>query len=179
MPEITKAEVARQTGVSKAAVGKAVATHRLVESASGKIDTDLPVNAAWIASHKAGMRSPPAPRGATVAPTPPEDPEPHNLDTDKKRAQIALMRKQTERHALAVAEKKGELIPRDLERRKWSAFDAALKTNLRDFPRRSRSRLYAIAMSEGEAALERALEAEVSEMLTRILDAAKGLGLAE
>ena len=101
------------------------------------------------------------------------------LDTKKKEAQIQLMRAQRDRHQIAIAEKKHELIPRDLVRRQWSAFDAALKSNLRDLPRRSAARLHAIATSEGAQGLERALEDEISQALARVVREAKGQGLAD
>jgi len=129
-----------------------------------------------------------APKSDTVPPPPVRPPKPPasdpddiegmaiesmSLDTRKKKTQIDLMRSQTRKHDLFLAEKKNELIPRDLVRRKYSAFDAALKTHLRDMPRRISAQIAALAASGGRPAVEAALEAEISSSLARIVQAAK------
>lgn len=122
------------------------------------------------------------PAGDTVSP--PDDLvgkalEAVNLKTEKDKADIALKRAQTRRHDLVLSEKKGELIPRELVRRKYAALDAALKTNMRDMPRRIAASITALALSGGRPAVEQALEAEISAALDRVLREARGQGLAE
>jgi ABC-type Fe3+/spermidine/putrescine transport system ATPase subunit len=97
-----------------------------------------------------------------------------NLDKVKKKEQIKLMAAQRERHEIASAEKKGTLVPRELVTRRVAALDAALKTNMRDMPRRAAARLHAIALSSGPQALEAELEAEISEGLKRSVEAMVG-----
>jgi hypothetical protein len=73
---------------------------------------------------------------------------------------------------LHAAEIKKKLIPRELVRQRFNAFDASLKTNFRDMPRRISAQLHALAVSEGPAALEAALEREVGAALARAKDEA-------
>jgi hypothetical protein len=73
---------------------------------------------------------------------------------------------------LHAAEIKKKLIPRELVRQRFNAFDAALKTNFRDMPRRISAQLHALAVSEGPSALEAALEREVGAALARAKDEA-------
>ena len=96
-----------------------------------------------------------------------------NLDTTKKKVQIELYRAQTRNHDMTLAIKKKELLPKDLERRKWSSFDAALKTHFLDMPRRISAQLAALAASGGRPAVEKALEEEISSSLARVVQAAK------
>jgi len=181
----SKADFSRIAGVSKAAISKARDAHRLIETAEGMIDDANPVNAGWLAMHKAGLRS------ATVAPPPPKPPKASaltsppapegeplrgyggNLDRSAKIANIELKRRQAERHELAISEKKQELISREIVGRMFSVFDAAMKTNFHDLPRRSAARLHAIAVSGGVQALEAAIEEEITFALSRTVDAAK------
>lgn len=218
---LSRSQFAEAAHVSKPAVTKAVTAGHLVLT-DGKLDTDHPTNADFLARHFVkeaqrvtilpgpGNRSkeikPPPKRKAAPLPhidigppsssserrqgdtvSPPSgkgnerDPDgllaqavqSVGLDTTKKRAQISLMQSQTRRHDLYLAEKKNELIPRDLVRRKYSALDAALKTHLRDMPRRISAQVTALAASGGRPAVEKALEDEISAALARILQAAK------
>jgi hypothetical protein len=73
---------------------------------------------------------------------------------------------------IRAAELKKRLIPRELVRQRFNAFDASLKTNFRDMPRRISAQLHALAVSEGPAALEAALEREVGAALARAKDEA-------
>ena len=73
---------------------------------------------------------------------------------------------------LNAAAMKKKLIPRELVRQRFNAFDASLKTNFRDMPRRISAQLHALAVSEGAAALEAALEREVAAALARSKDEA-------
>jgi len=218
---LSRSQFAEAAHVSKPAVTKAVTAGHLV-LADGKLDTDNPINADFLARHYVqeskrvtilpgpGYRSkeikPPPKRkptpsphidigppplsserrqGDTVSPPArsPKTKDPDNLlaqavqsvglDTTKKKAQISLMQSQTRRHDLFLSEKKGELIPRDLVRRRYSALDAALKTHLRDMPRRISAQITALATSGGRPAVEKALEDEISSSLARIVQAAK------
>lgn len=191
MPEITKADLSRLVGVSKAAVSKAVTSHHVVVTADGLVDTDLPSNAAWIAAKRAGIRqankpAPRQPKGDTVSPPPPDEDDIDDPDdafeallqdsaekTKLTRARRLLAEHDTQLRALSIAQKKGDLIPREFIRRRYSAFDAALKTHLRDLPRRTAARLHAIAVSEGPRALETALEEEISQAIARVVESAK------
>lgn len=226
MALLTRSQFAEAAHVSKPAVTKAVTAGHLV-LADGKLDTDHPTNADFLARHFVqeaqrvtilpgpGKRfkeiKPPPKRkaapslhidigpppssserreGDTVSPPTGDkkDRDPDDLmakaaqsvglDTTKKRAQISLMQSQTRRHDLYLAEKKNELVPRDLVRRRYSALDAALKTHLRDMPRRIAAQLTALAASGGRPAVEKALEDEISAALACILQAAKEQDLA-
>ena len=50
MPPISRADLSRLAGVSKAAVTQAVKRRALASEADGSIDTDLPLNRDWLAS---------------------------------------------------------------------------------------------------------------------------------
>jgi len=193
---LSRSDFADLAHVSKPAVTKAVGSGRIVVNADGMVDTENPKNALYLDAQKhkakkteivaAGKKKKPRAKGDTVSPPSDDQDDEYELaneaiglDAKKKQADINLKRSQNERHQLAIAEKKGELIPRDLVRRKFSAFDAAMKTHLRDMPRRSAARLHAIAVSEGPRALETALEKEISEGLARVKEAAKEGGLGE
>ena len=202
MATLTRSQFADAAHVSKPAVTKAVTAGRIIVGTDGLIDTYNPVNSAYLAARMSADAQAPKPPPAKPAPSllteatkvrkdtvslppkvkapPPEDDdiagmaaESMSLDTRKKKSQIELMRAQTRNHDLRLAEKKNELVPRDLVRRRYSALDAALKTHLRDMPRRVSATLAALATSGGRPAVEKALELEISSSLARILQAAK------
>jgi hypothetical protein len=119
-----------------------------------------------------------ASKGDTVSPPADKDPlsaalaagaKDANLDIQKKKSEIKVLHDRHDSYQLAIAIKKNEMIHRDQIRRRYAALDVALKTNIKDLARRSSARLYAIALSEGQAALESALEQECSEALRRIV----------
>lgn len=199
---LSRSQFAEAAHVSKPAVTKAVTAGHLVVNPDGKLDTDNPLNAdylsrRYVADATASSPSKPTPlklvkskpgagkkpSGDTVSPRDGFDDmlkkagEAVSLDTSKKRMQIQLMRSQKDRHELAIAEKKNELIPRDLVRRRYSTLDAALKTHLRDLPRRISAQITAVAISGGRSAVEAALEQEISSSLARVVEAAREQGL--
>lgn len=229
MPRVSRSEYADLSGVSKAAITKAVKAGRLLVDSEDKIDTDNPLSLRYLDEQRARAareavilpstttpkaapqvpktrraphidRGPPAgsserkPRGDTVSP-PFGDSQRAGLSAEeiqklkdlglgaltlkdeKDKADIALKRAQTRKHDLFLAERKKELILRDLVRRDYAAFDAALKANLMDFPRRASASLYALAMSGGQKALEEGLERECSLVVERCHSAADDLGL--
>jgi hypothetical protein len=196
---LTRTSFAELAGVSKPAITKAVAAGHILIGLDGRVDPDNPLNAAYLARHLEGKapKPEPEPKAARVRKAAkkiieltgqnPEDAndlvtgalEAVNLDKEKKRADIFLKRAQTRRHELAEAEQKGRLVPHEIIKRKFSAFDAALKSHMRDMPRRTAARLHAIAIAQGPQALEAELETEISEALRRVVDAAKEQGLGE
>lgn len=212
MPPISRADLSRLAGVSKAAVTQAVKRRALASEADGSIDTDLPLNSAWIKAKRAPKAKPATLPLAEEAkfqaaalkrhfkaaepPAPPRDTESDadSRDEDERdtiqeileanaeklrfvRARRELAERDTAVRDLRIAKEKGQLIPRELERRKWSTFDAALKTHLRDLPRRSAARIHALSLAEGPEAVERYLEAEITQALARTVEAAKEAGL--
>jgi len=90
-----------------------------------------------------------------------------NLDVQKKKADIQLKRSQTMRHEVIIAEKKKELIPRDVVNQEIANFDAALKTNIRELARRISAQIYAVAVGQGAKAVEIELEAAISDAISR------------
>lgn len=90
-----------------------------------------------------------------------------NLDVQKKKADIQLKRSQTMRHEVIIAEKKKELVPRELVNQEIANFDAELKTNIRELPRRISAQIYAIAVGQGAKAVEIELEAAISDAINR------------
>jgi len=193
---LSRSQFAEAAHVSKPAVTKAVTAGRLILTPDDKLDTYNPLNAAYLAARSSAdaitPKSPPSskpttsskprpPKRDTVSPPPPIDGDDiegmavasMGLNSDKTKAQINLLRAQTRTHDLNLAKKKEELIPKDLQRRKWSSLDAALKTHLRDMPRRISAQITALATSGGRPAVEAALEAEISSSLARVVQAAK------
>jgi len=74
---------------------------------------------------------------------------------------------------LQAAALKKKLIPRELVRQRFNAFDASLKTNFRDMPRRISAQVHALARSEGGVAeVEAYLEREIAAALARSKDEA-------
>jgi len=90
-----------------------------------------------------------------------------NLDVQKKKADIQLKRSQTMRHEVIIAEKKKDLIPRDVVNQEIANFDAALKTNIRELARRISAQIYAVAVGQGAKAVEIELEAAISDAISR------------
>jgi len=228
MAIISKAEYARLCGVSRTAVSKCKNLHILP---SGKINTEEPPNADYMALHMSGenervilprpesemrkvLKTPPGELGAPVKKTeivsretkpknarktkleendklprvrersiiPVGDPILaddkkdiaevlakflENLDVQKKKADIQLKRSQTMRHEVIIAEKKKELIPREVVNQEIANFDAALKTNIRELARRISANIYAVAVGQGAKAVEIELEAAISDAISR------------
>ena len=198
MAHLTRTDFATLAGVSKPAITKATQAGHVLVGPDGKIDPDNPLNTAYLARHLVEKaKEPERPKGKKTRARQPEpepeddgleaEPEPDtgdsndlvkgameavNLDKEKKRLQIRFLTVQSQQKEIAVEEAKGNLIRRDLVARRIAAFDAAIKTHLRDMPRRVSARLHAIALSEGPHVLESELESEISECLKRSLEAA-------
>ncbi len=73
-----------------------------------------------------------------------------------------------------LEKEKGHLVPRDLVRRKFAAFDASLKTNFRDMPRRISAQVHALAQAGEARDVEAYLEKEISGAIGRaVLESSK------
>ena len=202
MAHLTRTDFATLAGVSKPAITKATQAGHVLVGPDGKIDPDNPLNTAYLARHLVEKaKEPEKPKGKKTHARQPE-PEPEdededmdamstgdskdliagaleavNLDKEKKRQAIRNTKSQADQRELNIAETKGLLIRRETVKRKWAAFDAALKTHLRDMPRRIAARLHAIAVSQDPQAIEAELETEISEALRRVVDAAREQGI--
>lgn len=93
-----------------------------------------------------------------------------NLDREKKVADIALKKVLEAKHAFALAKAKGLVIDKEVVRQTASAWNASLGQNVMRVPKRTISRLWALARSgaelrEGELMLERELSKAVSRAL--------------
>lgn len=203
MPIISCADFAVLAGVSRSAISQAAKPKdgkppKLALEKDGTINTDLPINAAYLTDKREGKKRhaekpvapkpPKPPRDDTVSPLPlpPEDPDEDDLEGELQLAAEKLkytVAKRIQAEAdtrlknLKEARDKEILIPRELVRRKFAAFDATLKSNFRDMPRRISAQVTALGASEGQAAVERYLEEQISAAITRAVDEAKKLGL--
>jgi hypothetical protein len=215
VPIVNLADFARIAKISKPAVTKAIGSGRLIRQADGKIDTENPVNANYLALKQKGVvilphaqkekpappEPPPVraplkpPARATVAPPAvidkPEDPvrkaalekamadgiESVNLDRARKKADLELKRQMAAGHAIRNSAKKGTLIEKKLVIQKFASFDAALKSNFRDMPRRVSAQIHAIAAAQDARAVEAYLEREIGQAIARAVEAAKAEGL--
>lgn len=222
IPASKFAELAK---VSRAAISKAPPS-KIHKEPDGKIDTDHPINAMYLAEHghanppkvtapkkspaKAKPEAPPkkpdrvpdaedaafqkeatrrlAKREAKAAGADPIDDlgpaerkavaktiadlmgDTVNLDREKKVADIALKKVLEAKHAFALAKAKGLVIDKEVVRQTASAWNASLGQNVMRVPKRTISRLWALARSgaelrEGELMLERELSKAVSRAL--------------
>lgn len=206
MPIISCADFAELAGVSRSAISQAAKPKdgkppKLALEANGTINTDLPINAAYLKDKREGKKRrsekpappPKVPHPDTVSgspvlpPTPPDNPD--DLDELEGELQLAAEKlkytvaKRIQAEAdtrlknLKEARDKEILIPRELVRRKFAAFDACLKTNFRDMPRRISAQVTALGASEGQAAVERYLEEQISAAIARSVTEAGKLGL--
>jgi hypothetical protein len=209
------ADFARIAKVSKPAVTQAVRRGKIIKGSDGKIDSDNPLNAAYLGEKLRDIpilprqkNQPPAepsepkaekpksekskpPKGDAVSP--PNHPtlspaerekmmregrESLNLDRSRKIADLDLKRRMAEGHAIRNAQRKGQLVERDLVRQRFNAFDASLKTNFRDMPRRVSAQIHAIAASGSARDVEAYLEREIGQAIARAVEASKSLGLS-
>lgn len=211
MAIITCADFAELAGVSRSAISQAAKpkdgkSPKLALEADGTINTDLPINAAYLRGKRDGKKThvdTPAQskarksvremvaQGDTVSPpanTTQVDDEDEELVSAtlevaaEKLKAIRARRLNSEADTrlknLREASTKETLIPRELVRRKFAAFDASLKTNFRDLPRRIAAQVTALACSEGQAAAERYLEEQISAALERTKVEAQKQGLS-
>lgn len=191
MPAISQADLARLVNVAPAYVSQEVKRNHLARAADKTIDTDLPMNAAWIKAHREKpatapkAKAPPRARAPKVAP--PQASAPEDDDEEDPDEAFALLAEsaaekykltkakridteaQTRSRELAQAKHKGEHIPRELVDRRLGEFDAALKTHFRDMPRRISAQVYAIAVSSGQAEVQAYLEREVGAAIAAAL----------
>lgn len=191
MPTITRSDFAKLAGVTRAAITQAVKRRTLASEADGTIDTELPLNARWLADKRAGIKGPHPPKPAAPPkkpPTPPQAP-PGVVDTDDpegddtlglmveaqgEKLRLTRARRQqaeadTALKRIRESQLKRDLIPREVVRREQAQLDAALKTHLRDMPRRITAQIVALARSTGEPEVEAYLEREISAALTAAL----------
>src|SRR5574344_641149 len=103
------------------------------------------------------------------------------MTNDEKTKYTIARRKQAEADTKLkekkTAQLKGVLIPREAVRRKFSQFDASLKSSLRDMPRRISAQVYAVAVSGNEKTVEAYLEKEISAAISRAVQEAVSQGL--
>jgi len=192
MPLISRADFARLASVSRAAITQAVTRKNLAVEADGTINTDLPINAKWL-TEKRGKKAPAAPRvkspkGDTVSPDEPDDPENEfdevlsaTVEAAAEKLKFTIARRKnaeadTYIKNLRIAKEKGILVTKESVRRDYAAFDAAIKNNFRDMPRRISAQVTALAASSGQADVEKYLEQQVSAAILRAHDAADALG---
>jgi len=172
--------IAAHTGARKQKARATVARAPAPEKADpAQADTTAPVAAPEPENPKTGRKPK---RPARPPREPDDDPDATNgiekliEASDEKlkytRARRLLAEADTHLRDIRAAEQKKRLIPRELVRQRFNAFDASLKTNFRDMPRRISAQLHALAVSEGPAALEAALEREVGAALARAKDEA-------
>lgn len=92
-------------------------------------------------------------------------------EADEKRKYLVARRLDIEAatrlKAIKEDEEKGRLIERELVRRQWAQFDAALKTVFREMPRRIAAQVFAVAKSGTARDVEAYLEREIGEGLRR------------
>lgn len=179
--KVTKSQFSKLAHVSRAAVSQALKAGRLIADDAGDLDPSNALNAAYLEGHGA------KPEAVLETPRKGKRDEADRalgrsaVDVNKahKLADLRLKNKQTESFALRNAQKKGELIPRELVRERWAMFDASLKTNFRNMPRRIAAQVAAIAQAEGAWGVEAYLEREISGALKRTVEEATRIGLAE
>lgn len=183
---VSAAEFARLAKVSKVAVSKAPPL-KIHKEPDGKIDTDNPINAKYLAEHT-GATTPPktkAPRYVEPkadAPLPTSEDalkktiadlmgESVDLDRQKKVADIALKVTTEKVKALDLAKRKGEILDRAIFQRVASDWDEKLNQNVMRVPRRVISRLWSMAKAGDEPRKgEDFLERELSKAVTRALE---------
>lgn len=163
MPVLKKSAVAKLAGKFPSEVSRAVREARLVQTADGRIDTDLPVNAAWIATKKAGIRqtqtpkprTPPPLKSDTVSPEPPEDYEDDEddpsvadaLKTKKLKVEIAKGEEDTRRLIIGNAKNLDELLVRDVVRQRIGILGGEIRIRFLTIPDRLKARLHALILS--------------------------------
>lgn len=224
MGKISCAAFAALAGVSRAAISQAAKPKngnppKLALEADGTINTDLPINAAYLKGKREKSIAPPKSvdtpgqakarkaaremvrqgdtvsplvsgvgtgQGATADPEGDDDEEllSATLEVAEEKLKYTRARRidteaATRLRNLKEAEQKGITVLRELVQRKYSALDAAIKSNLRDLPRRISAQVTALAVSEGQSAAERYLEEQISAALVRIKDEAQRQGLSE
>jgi hypothetical protein len=196
MTLISRADFARLAGVSRAAITQAAKRESIALEVDGTINAALPINAKWLSDKRAGKKHVDTPAQAkarksaremvaqsdTVAPPTPEpevekkenfdDVLTNTIEASAEKLKFTRARRinaeaDTRLKDLRAAREKSLLIPRDLVRRKFSAFDAALKTNFRDMPRRIAAQVYALALANGAREVEAYLEKEISSAISR------------
>lgn len=194
MPTVSRADLARLAGVTRASITMAVKRRALASEADGTIDTDLPLNKAWLDDKRAGLKGPHAVRPTDV-PKPPQTPasvvdpdtddpgESDSVMASMAETQLEKLRFTRARRLQAEADTalkriresqlKRDLIPRESVRCDLAQLDASLKTHLRDMPRRITAQVVALARSTGEAEVEAYLEREISAALTAALGGGK------
>ena len=174
MSVITQSDLSREAHVSPAAISKAVKTNRLLKNADGEIDTDNPVNAGWIAMHKAGLRggAPVAPRkaksrvaaisglggdtlrdaaAAMMGQYPraeeEDDDEADPLKTRQLKADIASKENNAQRLAIGNAQKMEYLVVRDRMRQRIGVLGGEIRTRFLTLPARLASTIHALIFS--------------------------------
>lgn len=99
MQKITRADVARLTGLSRAGIKKAVDRGALILGADGLIDADEPTNAAWIARKRAALSAPPVmPPAVEVAAPEPEPKQAPKPKAEKPRVEKPPKEKPAPKH---------------------------------------------------------------------------------
>jgi phage terminase Nu1 subunit (DNA packaging protein) len=144
MRPITKTDLSRLSGVSQAAVSKAVRQGKLPVLPDGTIDADAPECIAYISARDDRKKSPQKKtkkkKAARVAPKPPQ-PMPDVFDSDgeigvatrKLAMELQRLSEQTQNMMLKNAQLEGKLVSRDVfESRIWNPTETFLARLLSD-----------------------------------------------
>lgn len=179
MPLVSKADLARLAGVKPPAISQAIRKARVVVDASGKIDTENPVNISYIdaakhtkSSGRGGLGKssetlkPPQARASASL-------EGLGLRDQQLRADIEVKERNAERLSIANAQKLEELLVRDRVAQRIGQLGGAIRASFLPLPHRLAHRLHALALSgAGPRALEGLLEEEVTAALRAAKEAA-------
>ncbi len=189
---LTAAAFSRLAHVSEAAVCQAIRVHRIHRDRRGRIDPKHSVNTEFLTAQKlkkvsAGAkkkRSKAATRrkgdtaktramatlfGAAVAAAAGKD-EP--LTIQKLRQEVRMKTHGANLREIAVAEKRKQLVPRDLVRRWYAAMGGLMRTHLLDMPARTSPHVAALVQSGKASEAQAYMEKEITDALRRILEGA-------
>lgn len=169
---LTKAALSRLAGVSGAAVTKAVAEGRLVETKRG-IDPSDPINKLFVELHRAEDRQR---RPGSSSKLPGRNGSRKgggdSIYAMRILADTELKREQTATHRQRRLERMGLLVEKDLVDKHMAILGNEVKTRLLDLPARIFPQLAALVKSGREEEAFTKLEAEISEAVKRIKEKA-------
>jgi hypothetical protein len=197
MAIVSRAEFARMTGKTRAAVTNGVKRGYIIATADGNIDTDDPTNVLYL-DRAAIENAPTSDRGTQPRKKRPKEapplPEPEdvsadtaadldeidldhperyinsygdNLEARNKAAQVLQRIAQVRAAEQKRRKEAGELIEQDLVKRWFGDLSAAMHTNLLSLPRRVVAQVVATARSQDEHAVEELLKDEIQSALQK------------
>jgi transcriptional regulator with XRE-family HTH domain len=188
--KLTQREFADRAGVSKQAISKKVYAGSLVRGEDGKLDTEDPTNAEYLAGRNGATRAAVSDSGAS------EKPEPASVDglakahangqsnagavsTQQKKleADIERVKSQTRLNVIKAAESVGQLIHRDVVQRAFAAFDGQLQNQFLSMPRRIAPQIMAMVQSGcSEQELVDYIAEEVQRGIEQAKEASESIG---